>query len=111
MLCTLISVCQPSWAICFLLHSALKRIAEHKKEVILGGWEKSGLLKVWPHDGAEVDELDVRYDEARALEKEGKLFAVEGSKKKDLAVGGGNVTNNHHCKGQGKGQTCSAPTG
>ena len=42
----------------------------------------------WPVSQEAVDERDALYDNAHALQREGKLFVVKGGKSKDSAVDG-----------------------
>ena len=70
------------------VHSALKKIIASKQNALSDGWVKSGISVCWPVSPEAVDERDALYDNARALQREGKLFVVKGGKSKDCAVDG-----------------------
>ena len=70
------------------VHSALKKIIASKQNALSDGWVKSGISVCWPVSPEAVDERDALYDNARALQREGKLFVMKGGKSKDSVVDG-----------------------
>ena len=70
------------------VHSALKKIVASKQNALSHGWVRSGISVCWPVSQQDVDERDSLYDNARALQREGKLFVMKGGKSKDSAVDG-----------------------
>ena len=59
-----------------------------KQNALSDGWVQSGISVCWPDSQEAVDERDALYDNARALQREGKLFVVKGGKSKDFVVDG-----------------------
>ena len=70
------------------VHTMLAKIPTEKTVALTKGWDVSGISIVWSDDAADKAECDELYDEARQLEREGKLFQVARGRSKDAAMGG-----------------------
>ena len=68
------------------VHSALKSIIASHQNAFSDSWVKCGISVCWLVSHEDVDDRHALYDNARALQREGKLFVVKGEKSKGSAV-------------------------